>query len=74
MKNNIDNKKEGVYPERVLDTSEIQKKLERCRRRLSAKRVAEEAVGRPITHTYYGGWSMGYLEGKVAALEDILGV
>jgi hypothetical protein len=56
----------------LLGTSEIRRKLEHARRRLAEKRMEQEASGGPASLTYHGGWSLGYLEGKVAALEDVL--
>ena len=30
--------------------------------------------GKEQQYTFHGGWSMGYYEGRVAAMEDVLGM
>lgn len=50
-------------------------RLERKIVRIKSKveNLKQEHGDKPsITHTYHGGWSLGYWEGKLSTLEDIL--
>ena len=56
----------------MKDTKE---KFERKIARIKTKveNLKQEHGDKPsITHTYHGGWSLGYWEGRLSALEDML--
>lgn len=53
-----------------MNDKEIKQKLAHTRKKLEEKRKEQEKVGGPENCTYYGGWALGYLEGKLAVLED----
>lgn len=63
---------EGLDGGRCAVISKFERKLVHARRRLAEKKAEQDAAGGSSAHTYHGGWSKGYLEGKVAALEDVL--
>lgn len=51
---------------------QIEKILERNERK--AKRYSQEYKGREEQHTFHGGWNLGYWEGRVSAIEDVLDI
>lgn len=56
----------------LLDVSIIERKLKHNRRRLIEKQQEQAVIGSDNLN-YHSGRAIGYLEGKVAVLEDILG-
>ncbi len=52
----------------------MQKKLKRRILRLERqiKELSDKHHNKEKELTYYGGWDLGYLEGKLAALESLL--
>jgi hypothetical protein len=54
--------------------SEIERKLKFALRRLDEKQKYHEQCGGEMLLTYHGGRAIGYLEGKVAVLEDLLDI
>ena len=51
---------------------QIEKILERNERK--AERYSQRYDGKEEQHTVHGGWNLGYWEGRVAALEDVLDI
>jgi hypothetical protein len=57
------------------DIQTIKKKLELNKNRLQTVKENQEIAGGPTKHTtFHGGWTLGYYEGKIAALEDVLDI
>lgn len=50
--------------------NKVEKALQRNERK--AERYSDTYEGKEEQHTFYGGWNLGYWEGRVSALEDIL--
>lgn len=48
----------------------IMKALQRNERK--AERYSSQYEGKETQHTFHGGWNLGYWEGRVSALEEIL--
>lgn len=49
----------------------IERRLEHARKRVNQYKQAHgENPGQ--THTYHGGWDLGYWEGKLSTYEDML--
>ncbi len=48
--------------------------IEKLKRRIEKSKVTLETMKDwdSNSHTFYGGWSKGYTEGKLAILEDLL--
>lgn len=58
-----------------MDVSKVKKSIERKIKRAEKQiEFLKESHGdNPNqTHTYWGGWSLGYWEGRLTTLEDIL--
>jgi hypothetical protein len=51
--------------------TEIDRKIGRVKNKLEELNAHHEKLGGPMNLTYHGGYDKGYLEGKLAALEDI---
>lgn len=51
---------------------QIEKILERNERK--AERYSCEYKGKEEQHTFHGGWNLGYWEGRVSAIEDVLDI
>lgn len=48
-----------------------EKRIEHCNKRaIACKKAHGENPAQ--THTYHGGWSLGYWEGKLSTYEDML--
>lgn len=50
--------------------NKVEKALQRNERK--AQRYSDEYEGKEEQHTFHGGWNLGYWEGRVSALEEIL--
>lgn len=72
MKTSEEGQSDALALDAMLGTSKIERKLAHARRRLAEKREEQKVSGGSASFTYHGGWALGYLEGKVAALEDVL--
>jgi hypothetical protein len=50
--------------------NKVEKALQRNERK--AERYSSQYEGKEKQHTFHGGWNLGYWEGRVSALEEIL--
>ena len=50
--------------------NKVEKALQRNERK--AERYSSQYEGKEEQHTFHGGWNLGYWEGRVSALEEIL--
>lgn len=50
-----------------MNRNQIERKLKR--QLLMLERLGDYSAE---THTYHGGWSVGYVQGKVSVLDDLL--
>lgn len=49
----------------------IERKIKRAQKRVDEMKKAH-GNNPGSTHTYFGGWDLGYWEGRLSALQDIL--
>lgn len=54
--------------------SEVRQKLLKILRRNQRKSeyYQQKYTGKESSHTFYGGWNLGYWEGRVTAFEELL--
>lgn len=50
--------------------NKVEKVLQRNERK--AQRYSSQYEGKEEQHTFHGGWNLGYWQGRVSALEEIL--
>lgn len=50
--------------------NKLKRRLDRCKSRAESLNLLH--TGNEANYTYHGGWSLGYLQGQIKELEDLL--
>lgn len=53
-----------------MDIEKVKRRLDKLRKRRDE--MAQQHNGREQEYTYHGGYSLGYLEGRISAFESVL--